>query len=100
MSNDQITKEWVITIEGVVCTIYDWRRGRTPLRGLPYGMWVEPANFLIGLFRAQLYKWRGQHLGIDGRLLSVTIHQLRGQGSEWELVASLTSRTPLRRIHS
>ena len=64
MSNDQITKEWVITIEGVVCTIYDWRRGRTPLRDTVWNV-GGTSKLSYRLVQGELYKWRGQHLGIE-----------------------------------
>ncbi len=63
MTNDQITKEWVITIEGVVCTIYDWRRGRTPLKDCVWNV-GGTSKLSYRLVEAHLYKWRSEHLGI------------------------------------
>ena len=63
MTNDQITKEWVITIEGVVCTIYDWRRGRTPLRDTVWNV-GGTSKLSARLVESYLYKWRTDCLGI------------------------------------
>ncbi len=64
MTNNQLTKEWVITIEGVVCTIYDWRRGRTPLKDAVWNV-GGTSRLSYRLVEAHLYKWRGEHLGIE-----------------------------------
>ena len=64
MDDDQVTKEWVITIEGVVCTIYDWRRGRTPLKDIVWNV-GGTSRLSHRLVEGWLYKWRGYHLGIE-----------------------------------
>jgi hypothetical protein len=64
MTNDQVTKEWVITIEGVVCTIYDWRRGRTPLKDTAWNI-GGTSKVSARLVESYLYRWRNQELGIE-----------------------------------
>ena len=64
MTNDETTKEWVITIEGVVCTIYDWYRGRIPLKDTVWNV-GGTSRLAPLLVEAYLYKWRGEHLGIE-----------------------------------
>ena len=64
MDDDQVTKEWVITIEGVVCTIYDWRRGRTPLKDSAWNV-GGTSRLSHRLVEGWLYKWRGYHLGTE-----------------------------------
>ena len=64
MNDEKITKEWVITIEGVVCTIYDWRRGRTPLKDTAWNI-GGTSRLSARLVESYLYRWRNQDLGIE-----------------------------------
>ena len=62
----KIRKEWIISIDGVVCTIYDWKQGydyTKPKGGMPlketHGLLAVHTPFLSALFKESLIRiWR------------------------------------------